>query len=114
MALATPISRATIWLAGCLGFLAGISPGLAGPPAAETGFAAYAKRSFQEAQAHYRKAPGEATAAWQFGRACFDLAEFATNQTERASLAERGIAACRVALARDSNSAPAHYYTKRG
>ena len=37
----------------------------------------------------------KATAAWQFGRACFDLAEFATNNTERASLAEQGIAACR-------------------
>jgi hypothetical protein len=50
------------------------------------------------------------TAAWQFGRACFDLAEFATNNTERASLAEQGIAACRQAMARESNSAPAHYY----
>ena len=85
-------------------------PGPGGSPAAETEFAAYAKRNFQEAQAHYRKAPGEATAAWQFGRACFDLAEFATNNTERASLAEQGIAACRLALARESNSAPAHYY----
>lgn len=110
MALATPISRATIWLAGCLGFLAAINQGLAGPPTAETDFTAYAKRSFQEAQVRYRKAPGEATAAWQFGRACFDLAEFAANHTERASLAEQGIAACRLALARDSNSAPAHYY----
>jgi tetratricopeptide (TPR) repeat protein len=110
MAFATPFSRATIWLAGCLGFLAGINPGLASAPTAETEFAAYAKRNFQEAQAHYRKAPGEGAAAWQFGRACFDLAEFATNRTERASLAERGIAACRVALARGSNSAPSYYY----
>lgn len=110
MALATPISRATIWLAGWLGIFAAINQGLAGSPTAETGFAAYAKRSFQEAQVRYRKAPGEAAAGWQFGRACFDLAEFATNHTERASLAEQGIAACRLALARDSNSAPAHYY----
>src|ERR1039458_8698646 len=110
MAFATPFSRATIWLAGCLGFLAGINPGLAGSPADEAEFAAYAKRGFREAQARYRKAPREATAAWQFGRACFDLVGFATNQTERASLAEQGIAACRAALARDSNSAPAHYY----
>jgi tetratricopeptide (TPR) repeat protein len=110
MALATPICRATIWLAGCLALLVGMNPGLARPPGDEAEFAAYAKRGFQEAQARYRKAPGEATAAWQFGRACFDLAGFATNQTERASLAERGIAASRAALARDSNSAPAHYY----
>jgi len=110
MALASPISGATIWLAACLGFLAGTNPILADPLAAETEFAAYAGSSFQEAQARYRNAPGEATAAWQFGRACFDLAEFATNDTQRASLAEQGIAACRLAVAHGSNSAPAHYY----
>ena len=110
MALATPISWPTTALWLCLGFLAGPDYVLANPTAAEMEFAAYAKRSFQEAQAHYRKAPGEATAAWQFGRACFDLAEFATNNAQRASLAEAGIAVCRQAIARESNSAPAHYY----
>jgi tetratricopeptide (TPR) repeat protein len=110
MALATPISKAMIWLAGFLGIFAAIQQARAGLPPAETDFAAYAKRSFREAQGRYRKAPGEVTAAWQFGRACFDLAEFATNHLERASVAEQGIAACRLALARDSNSAPAHYY----
>ena len=83
---------------------------MADAPAAETDIAAYAKRSFQEAEVRYREKPGEGTAAWQFGRACFDLAEFATNNTQRASLAEQGIAACRLAIARQSNSAPAHYY----
>jgi tetratricopeptide (TPR) repeat protein len=110
MALATPISKPTIWLAGCLGLIAGTIHALAGPTAAETEFAAYAQRSFQQAQARYQKLPGEAAAAWQFGRACFDLAEFAANNTGRASLAEQGIAACRLAIARESNSAPAHYY----
>jgi tetratricopeptide (TPR) repeat protein len=83
---------------------------LAGAPAAETEFAAYAKKSFQEAKVRYQKTPGEAAAAWQFGRACFDLAEFATSSTQRASLADQGIAASRLAIARESNSAPAHYY----
>jgi tetratricopeptide (TPR) repeat protein len=110
MALATPISRPTVWLAGCLGLIAGANQALAEPAAAGTGFAAYAQQSFQQAQARYQKAPGEAAAAWQFGRACFDLAEFATNNPSRASLAEQGIAACRLALARESDSAPAHYY----
>ncbi len=99
-----------IRLAGCLGLIAGVIHALADPTAAETEFAAHAQRNFQQAQARYRKAPSETPAAWQFGRACFDLAEFATNNTARASLAEQGIAACRLALARDSNSAPAHYY----
>src|SRR5208282_1020948 len=103
MALATSISKPMIWLAGCLGLIAGAMHAVAGATAAETEFAVFAERSFQQA-------PSEAPAAWQFGRACFDLAEFATNNTGRASLAEQGIAACRLALARDSNSAPAHYY----
>ena len=110
MAFATPISRAAIWIAGCLALLTVINQGLADPPAAETEFAACAQRSFQQAQARYQQAPGEATAGWQFGRACFDLAEFASNNTGRASLAEQGIAGCRLAIARESNSAPAHYY----
>jgi hypothetical protein len=110
MALANPISWARVVFPLCLGLLAQTHPALADPPAAETGFAAYAQRSFQAAQAQYRGAPSEAAAAWKFARACFDLAEFATNKTQRASLAEQGIAAAQQAIARESNSAPAHYY----
>ena len=94
----------------CLGFFAAAHPTLADPPSAETEFAAYAKQNFQAEQARYRSAPGEAAAAWNFARACFDLAGVATNKTERASLAEQGIAAAQQALARESNSAPAYYY----
>ncbi len=50
------------------------------------------------------------SAAWQFARACFDFADFATNDTQRADIARLGIAACRKLLARDTNSAPGHYY----
>ena len=49
-------------------------------------------------------------AAWQLARASFDWADFATNETQRAELAQTGIAACRQALAREPKSAPAHYY----
>ncbi len=110
MALATPILWPAALLALCLGLGAANTATLADSAAAETDFAAHAKRSFQEAQARYRHIPGETTAAWKFAQACFDLAEFATNKTERASLAEQGIAACQQALARASNSAPVYYY----
>ena len=109
MALATPISWAVV-LPVCLGLLLEANQTRADAPAAEAGFAASAKQNFQAAQAHYREAPGEATAAWKFARACFDLADLATSKTERASLAEQGIAAAQQAIARESNSAPAHYY----
>jgi tetratricopeptide (TPR) repeat protein len=108
MALATPKSWAAIGLAGGLGLLAGTT--LAGPSPAETEFSAYAQQKFQEAKVRYEKAAGETEAAWAFGRACFDLAEFATNKTERASLAEQGMAACQRAIGLNSNSAPAYYY----
>src|ERR1035437_3423253 len=110
MALATPISRAMVMVLLCLGLLVEANQTRADTPAAESGFAASAKQNSQTAQANYRKAPGEATAAWKFARACFDLADLATNKTERASLAEQGIAAAQQAIARESNSAPAHYY----
>ena len=110
MALATPISWAFVVSAFCLSLLVEANQTRADTPAAESSFAAYAKQNFQTAQAHYRKAPGEATAAWKFARACFDLADLATSKTERASLAEQGIAASERAIARESNSAPAFYY----
>ena len=105
MSLATPF-----WLAGCLSLLSAAVCVSAEPAVAVAESAAHAQKILQEAELPYRQAPTNATAAWQFGRACFDLAELATNNTQRASLAERGIKACRVATGRTPNSAPAHYY----
>src|SRR5262249_17462611 len=45
-----------------------------------------------------------------FARACFDVAEIATNSTERAEVAEQGIATCRELLSRDPSVARGHYY----
>lgn len=69
-----------------------------------------ARRIYWEAEARYKKEPKNVEAAWQFGRACFDVADFSTNSTERAEIAEEGIAACKQALARNRDSAVAHYY----
>jgi tetratricopeptide (TPR) repeat protein len=69
-----------------------------------------AKRIYCEADARFKKEPKNVEAAWQFGRACFDAAEFSTNSTERAQIAEQGIAACKQALVQNRDSAAAHYY----
>jgi len=58
------------------------------------------------AEAH----PDDPRRAWEVGRACFDLAEFATNDAQRASLAREGITACEHALSLAPTSAPARYY----
>jgi tetratricopeptide (TPR) repeat protein len=84
--------------------------GAANLASAGSSFAAAAQAAFRTAEARYKAAPDSTEAAWQFARACFDLAEFATRGAERADLAEQGIAACRSALTRDDNAAPLHYY----
>ena len=68
------------------------------------------KANFLAAEARYRSHPAEIEAAWQFGRACFDRADISTNNTERASIAEQGIAACEAAVGRAPRLAVVHYY----
>lgn len=62
------------------------------------------------ARQRFESDPTNHVAIWEFARAGFDRAEFATNDTERAALAVLGIDACRKLIARDPKSAPGHYY----
>jgi tetratricopeptide (TPR) repeat protein len=90
-------------------FLAGPLLSLAaGLPPAD--LAPRAERNFQSARAKHWADTNHVQSAWEFGRACFDWAEFARTDPRREAIAREGIAACRQALRRDSNSAPAHYY----
>ncbi len=73
-------------------------------------FIARAQKAFFQAQLNYEANPDSATNAWEFGRACFNLADLATNDTQRAEVARRGIEACRHLTAREPDSAPGHYY----
>lgn len=73
-------------------------------------FARRAGAEYHRAQAQFQSNTNDPAAAWQFARACFDFNDFATNNAGRATLANQGIAACRQSLARESNSAPGHYY----
>ncbi len=97
---------AAVWLGGRVAWCA--EEALAGP--AHERFARRAERLYREAQSRLELAATNNTAAWQFGRACFDWAEFATNDTQRADIAHQGIAACRGAVARDGQLAAAAYY----
>ena len=73
-------------------------------------FAARAAAELHRAHMQFQSDTNDATAAWQFARACFYFNEFVTNNAGSAELASQGIAASRQSLARESNSAPAHYY----
>lgn len=68
------------------------------------------RRTYWQALAAYNAHTNQVQTAWEFGRACFDVGEVATNSTERAAFAEEGIAACQQAVANDPQSAAAHYY----
>ncbi|HOC57803.1 MAG TPA: hypothetical protein PKI20_19445 [Verrucomicrobiota bacterium] len=110
MMRARPKSRAVAWLSASLGVFVASSCAGADLSIPKGEWVAAARRNFEAAQAAYQHAPTQATAAWQFARACFDLAEYATNDTQRAAVAEQGIAVCQRALLHATNSAPLHYY----
>jgi len=96
------------WMAAFL-FFAGAGIVFAGEPHPPA-FAVRAGVEYRRAQIQFQLHPNDPAAAWQFARASYELNDFVTNNAGRADLAEQGIAACRQLLARESNSAPGHYY----
>jgi hypothetical protein len=68
------------------------------------------RSEFLHARTNWTAQPTNVVRAWHFARATFDLAEFATNDTQRAQLAVAGIDAARSAIRQDKECAPAHYY----
>jgi tetratricopeptide (TPR) repeat protein len=76
------------------------------PPAPDVA----ARETYATVGAQFANAPDAPEIAWKFGRACFDWAEFATNHTQRAAIAQEGIAACKRAIQLNPDLAAAHYY----
>jgi tetratricopeptide (TPR) repeat protein len=72
--------------------------------------AAFAEKEFARAQSQFKSDPDNPTNAWQFARAAFDYAEFSTNNTQRAALANLGVAACRPLVLVEPKLAAGHYY----
>jgi len=95
-------------LAG-LSLLAAAGPLFAGE-ATNRIFAVRAEAEWHRAQMQFQRSTNDGAAAWQLARACFEFNDFATNNAGRAEFAGEGIAACRQLLARETNSAPGHYY----
>ncbi|MHB9006312.1 MAG: hypothetical protein ACYDC1_05225 [Limisphaerales bacterium] len=79
------------------------------PPAAEA-LAVRVERLFLETKGRHAESPTNNPLAWQFARACFDWAEFATNDNQRASIATEGIQVSRAIVEREPDLAPARYY----
>src|SRR5690242_5129200 len=79
--------------------------------AADTNTAAgWVQYQFEQAAAKFHADTNNADAAWQFGRACFDMADMQKDSSREAQFAEQGIAVSREAVGLAPNSAAAHYY----
>lgn len=100
-------ARTLAWLS-LLIFLMAAETVLAGDTR-EKIFAGRAEAAFYQAQIQFQSRTNDPVAAWKFGRACYDWADWATNKAQRAAIAKNGIAACRRSLL-FKDSAAAHYY----
>ena len=102
------ITNSTVcWCLGATGLLAAVWLCLG---AENSTFLKRAELNYREARLRFQSNTNDAEAAWQFGRACFDWADFAKDDGQRESIANEGIAACRQLIARDPKSVPGHYY----
>lgn len=71
---------------------------------------ASAERAYREWRARWKASPLDLEVGWALGRACFDWAEFASGDRDRAALAEEGIDACRRILEHQTNHWVGAYY----
>jgi hypothetical protein len=110
MVLKTECLSGAGWRIVALFFFSGVVTAAVAQPSNNPVFAARAEAEFHRAQIQLQSNTNDFAAAWHFARACFDFADFATNETERAAIAVRGIAASRQLLAHQPKSAPGHYY----
>lgn len=69
-----------------------------------------AEKAYQAAREAFMANSKNDEAVWHYGKACFDLAEFAKNDDAREKLALEGIDICRGLLARNPKHAIGHYY----
>lgn len=68
---------------------------------------------YTQARSSYMSEPSGSpnpTSAWKFAEACFEWAEFATNHSQRATLAEEGIAAAEFAIQHAPTNVAGHFY----
>lgn len=69
-----------------------------------------AQQAFEQAKKIYENHPGDVEQAWKFAQATFDFADAVPGNSQRATIAEQGIAACKKALDQSPDSAQLHYY----
>lgn len=71
---------------------------------------AHADARLKTARGNFQAATQTDDCAWQLGEACYDRAEFAKDNPERAALAREGMDACRKLIAAQPRNPGGHYY----
>jgi hypothetical protein len=79
-------------------------------PVGQDVFAQRADKDYHQTKTQYASATNGSPTAWVFARACYNLADFATNDDVRARLANEGMDACHKLIAVQPKSGPGHYY----
>ena len=102
--------RSLIWVVAALGCIAEPVVFAADRPAGPPRFVERAQRLYLQARERHAQQPGDPVTGVRLAKACFDRAEYATNDTERAALAVEGINVCRQVIERDPASAAAHLF----
>jgi tetratricopeptide (TPR) repeat protein len=102
--------RSGRWVRASFILLCGAMTVLGAPKHPVTEAQIIAEQAYDDAKSRYQTNLFNADAAWQFARACFDRADLADRDSERAALGRQGIEVCRQLLKRDPNVAAAHYY----
>jgi tetratricopeptide (TPR) repeat protein len=101
---------AMLFFVGAPNTLAGTGSPLSTNAPTRADFLKQTEQAYQKARARFRSSPNDPEAAWQFGRASFDWADYATSDDQRAEIAQQGIAACRRLIESQPESALGHYY----
>lgn len=99
---------AWIWVLGVLPLQAADIPDL--PRVAAGDHSNQVHQTYVDWTSRYTQDQTNSETAWRFAKACFERADFSTNDTQRAAFAELGIAASKHAVALDTNSAAAYFY----
>jgi tetratricopeptide (TPR) repeat protein len=79
-------------------------------PVDQDQFRTHAQQILAAAQKRYESEPTNSVAAWQVGRACFELVAVLEDPKEMERIINEGITVCRQSVALDPKSAAAHYY----
>jgi len=71
---------------------------------------ARAEQAYLQTRIRYEQEHTDTHLAWQFGQACFELADVVPSNVRRAKIAGEGIEVCKATLERDPKLAAAQYY----